>query len=260
MIFIELTGGLGNQMFQYAYGRSLSLRKNRSFKYFFVHHYGDTNRQYELHVFNLKGEKYNGLFTELVLIIFRLLHIRSSAIISGYWQNPKYFANYEKEIREDFRFITPLDYKNKELLNLISKTNSVSVHVRRGDYVSDKKTKEFHGICTAEYYRKAIAFISRKVEKPVYFIFSDDLEWARKNIKLDNATYVNWNRGEESFKDMLLMSQCKHNIIANSSFSWWGAWLNSNPGKIVITPNKWFENIEAQKNAKNLIPKEWIKI
>lgn len=260
MIVVELTGGLGNQMFQYAYGRSLSIRKKGLFKYFFIHHYGDTDRQYELGVFNLKGEKYNGFFAELVLIIFRFFHIRSSSVISGYWQNPNYFSNYEKEIREDFQFITPLDSKNKGILKLINDTNSVSVHVRRGDYVLDKRTNNFHGTCTMKYYRKAITYISRKVKNPVYFIFSDDPNWARKNLNMDKATHVSWNKGKESFKDMLLMSQCKHNIIANSSFSWWGAWLNTNSGKIVIAPNKWFENVKAQKNAKNLIPKEWIKI
>lgn len=260
MIIVELAGGLGNQMFQYAYSRSLSIKARTSFKYFFFHHLGNVNRQYELGVFNLKGTRINGLFPELVLIIFRHFHMNSPSIISGYWQSEKYFSDYEKEIREEFRFVKPLDKKNLNILKRIEKTNSVSIHIRRGDYASDKRTNQFHGVCTLSYYQKAISYIKRRTANPKFFIFSDEPEWVKDHLKIDCATFIDRNKGYKSYIDMQLMSFCKHNIIANSSFSWWGAWLNSNPDKIVIAPKKWFENNEAQKNSKDILPRAWIKI
>jgi hypothetical protein len=254
MIF-KLRGGLGNQMFQYAYGRSWSIKNKKALKYYFIHNYGDANRCYELGIFNI-----NGLFPELLRKVEIFLNVKFFDVVSGYWQGEKFFINNKNTIRRDFQFIKLMDRKNINILEEINKVNSVSVHVRRGDYISDKKTNEFHGVCTLRYYNNAIKKIKQTIKSPKFFVFSDDSEWVKNNLKIDNATYVNWNNGDNSYKDMQLMSHCKHNIIANSSFSWWGAWLNTSPGKIVIAPKKWFINDEAQKKSKDLIPKEWIKI
>lgn len=259
MIF-KLTGGLGNQMFQYAHGRSWSIKNKKPLKYYFLHNYGDIDRRYELVVFNIKGEKINGFLPELFRKVEIVLNVKFSNVVSGYWQGERYFINCEDDIRRDFQFVKHLDRKNMEILEEIDRTNSVSIHVRRGDYISDKKTNEFHGVCTQQYYNEAIKEIKSRVKSPKFFVFSDDPEWVKVNLKIHNATYIDWNKGNMDYKDMQLMCHCKHNIIANSSFGWWGAWLNSNPDKIVITPKKWFENNEAQKNSKHILPRAWIKI
>ena len=259
-MIIRLTGGLGNQMSQYAYGRAKSLKNNQKLYYYFIHYRGDAIRNYELKIFPIKGTKINGVVIDLLVKLGNLLHVRIPGIELGYWQGERYFNDYEKEIRNDFRFIKLLDKKNRDILNIINKTNSVSIHIRRGDYVFDKKTKEFHGLLPVEYYKKAIKIINKKIKNSKYFVFSDDPEWVKNNLKIDSAIYIYWNKGRKNYIDMQLMSNCKHNIIANSSFSWWGAWLNCNPNKIVVAPQKWFNNAKAQKESTDLIPKTWKKI
>lgn len=259
-MIIRLTGGLGNQMFQYAYGRSCSIKNKKQLKYFFVHYSGDTKRTYELRIFNIRGVKVNGYIPNIFVKLSHFLKINIPVVKYGNWQSQKYFSNCEKEIRDDFQFIKPLDKKNYNVLKTIKTTSSISIHFRRGDYVSDNKINKFHGVCSLKYYQKAIDYLNIRVDKPKYFVFSDDENWVKANFRLKGATYIDWNKGKNSYKDMQLMSNCKHNIIANSSFSWWAAWLNSNPQKIVVAPKKWFNNEDAQNNTRDLIPKEWIKI
>lgn len=259
MIF-KLTGGLGNQMFQYAYGRSWSIKNKKQFIYYYASNFGNTNRQCGIWRFNIKAKKIDGTLPEILRIIEKVVRIKNPHVLCGYWQGEKYFFDYKDEIRNDFRLARPLDKKNLKFLNDIDKCNSVSIHIRRGDYVSDPKTIKIHGSCTLEYYKKAIEKIKKEVKRPVFFVFSDDPKWVRANFKFGSIRYIDWNKGINSYKDMELMSHCKHNIIANSSFSWWGAWLNNNPHKIVIAPKKWFNEIELQKEMKDLIPKKWIKL
>jgi hypothetical protein len=246
-------------MFQYAYARSLSIKNGKPFKYYFVHYRDDTKRQFELGVFNIKGERINGLLVEIIVRLSSFLGVNIPYFACGYWQSSKYFSDYEKEIREDFQFIKPLDRKNLSVLKKIEKTSSASIHIRRGDYVSNSKINKVHGTCSITYYRKAINHLKRKFPNSAFFVFSDDPNWVKENIKINNATYVDWNQGKNSYKDMQLMSRCKHNIIANSSFSWWGAWLNCNPKKIIIAPKIWFNDPIAQEKSKELIPKTWIR-
>lgn len=260
MIRISLTGGLGNQMFQYAYGRSRSIKTKEALAYCFVHYRGNTKRRFELDVFDIKGVRIDGFLPKIFINVCRLLGTGLPLFESGYWQSPKYFSGYEKEIRDDFLFIKPLDRRNLYVLDLIKKTNSVSIHIRRGDYVTNKITNKFHGICDTDYYQKAVRYINRKIKKPTYFVFSDDPKWAKENLKLKNATYINWNNRCNSYKDMQLMSSCKNNIIANSSFSWWAAWLNQNSDKVVITPRRWFNDRAAQEGVKDLNLHKWIKL
>jgi hypothetical protein len=145
---------------------------------------------------------------------------------------------------------------NADLVEQISKVNAVSLHVRRGDYVQNAKTNANHGVCSLDYYRAAIQNILERVEAPSFFIFSDDIPWVKEHLVLDiPCRYVDHNQGVESYNDMRLMSLCRHHIIANSSFSWWGAWLNPDPQKIVIAPQKWFANDNI---VDDLFPPEWV--
>lgn len=176
----------------------------------------------------------------------------------GYWQSEKYFVDASMQIRNDFSFVSPLDVINSEITNKILHFNSVSLHIRRGDYVQNAKVAEVHGMATLDYYTAAIEHIAQHVASPYFFIFSDDINWVRSNLNLDYAhDFIEHNRGSDSYNDMRLMSYCKHNIIANSSFSWWAAWLNSNEEKIVIAPNKWFNN---DTSTEDLIPKSWVTL
>lgn len=176
----------------------------------------------------------------------------------GYWQSELYFKEEESKIRQVYSFPELKDLKNKKVLSMIEKKESVSIHIRRGDYLN---VPELNGLAPIEYYKRAITYIRERVENPIFLIFSNDIEWCKQNFNfLENQViYVDWNIKENSYKDMQLMSLCQHNIIPNSSFSWWGAWLNKNPKKIVIGPEKWFTD-NSGLNYEDIIPKSWIKI
>lgn len=159
----------------------------------------------------------------------------------GYWQSEQYFSRFAASIRSDFTFRQPLSGRNAVLAERISACSAVSLHVRRGDYVSDPKNLGKHGVCSLDYYRDAIRAISRQVKDPAFFVFSDDMDWVRNNLDIGAAChFVDHNTGPESFNDMRLMSLCRHHVMANSSFSWWGAWLSPFEDKQVIAPKRWF--------------------
>ncbi len=176
----------------------------------------------------------------------------------GNWQNENYFRDIAEIIRKDFTIKNETD-NYKEITKQISNTlGAISLHIRRGDYVHNEKTNKYHGICSLDYYNKAIKVVAETVHNPTIFIFSDDIEWARENLKTKyNLIFIS-NDKLKDYEELILMSKCKYNIIANSSFSWWGAWLNQNPNKIVIAPKKWFA--DPQKTNNTPCPKNWIKI
>ena len=283
MIISKLKGGLGNQMFQYAIGRQLSLlNKDNLFldKEALLNNTNliYTKRDYELNIFKLSSKDLN--FNNLTKFINKIkqkikplkIIIESSSeynksilkhtgnlLLDGYWQSEKYFKNIEYQIREDFAFKNKPNEINANILEKIRQSNSISLHIRRGDYVYNLNTNKVHGICSTEYYDQGISIIQSKVSNPQFFIFSDDIEWVKKNHRFNSEPdYIDFNKGKDSFEDMRLMSNCKHCIIANSTFSWWAAWLNTNPEKIVIAPKKWFN--DATINTQDLIPETWIKI
>ena len=288
MIISRLNGGLGNQMFQYAFARHLSIKNSTNLKYDFIYYAGDSKRKYALGCFNIDIEKANrqeikkflGTKKPFISRIQRYLQIEinkkvlrekklnfdksnlsfgGEAYLIGYWQSEKYFEDIENVICKEFQFKKKPAGKNKSMLKRIMSTNSISIHVRRSDYVIDRKTNEFHGVTKVQYYKKAIELVLNKKDKPTFFVFSDDIEWCVKNFDfIKGITFVDYNEQEKSYEDMRLMSSCKHNIIANSSFSWWGAWLNQNEDKIIIAPQKWFRSKNI--NTKDLIPKSWIMI
>ncbi|MFP4486354.1 MAG: alpha-1,2-fucosyltransferase [Campylobacterales bacterium] len=185
-------------------------------------------------------------------------NINHSIYLDGYWQSEKYFKKYENLIRDIFQFPKIKDDENLKVANEIVNSESISIHVRHGDYLASSKTNEFHGTCGIEYYKKSIEYITSKLENSTFFIFSDDIKWCEeKFVNVKNKTIISHNTGLKSYEDMRLMSLCKHNIIANSSFSWWSAWLNTNPNKIVIAPKKWIndENYETP----DICPIEWMR-
>ncbi len=187
-----------------------------------------------------------------------LNEIKNNAYLFGYWQSEKYFADCTEEIRQAFTFKPSLLRENSNIADQILNVNAISLHVRRGDYVSDLKNI-FIGVCTLDYYQNAIAYIKSIVDSPVFYIFSDDIDWVKTHLVVDSPTvFVRHNQGTESYNDMRLMSLCQHHIIANSSFSWWGAWLNTNPYKIVIAPRRWFASDHF--DTSDLLPSSWIKI
>lgn len=281
---IFLQGGLGNQMFQYAFylakrHANMDIVYDTGLLQLYRQHNG-----YELkQVFDISPKV--SLIDLLLLCLLkktpcikRLLEAHVSLLIDsipsmfmpshlnphkrltfyyGYWQTEKYFADIKDEILKTFSFNKSLlSEQSKVLMNQIEITNSVSIHIRRGDYLDGKNRKMYGGICTIAYYEKAIQEILGSIDSPSFFVFSNDIEWVGKNVNIPNAIYVCNNQAKDSWQDMYLMSQCKHNIIANSSFSWWGAWLNQNPNKIIISPSK-FMNIGS---SVDIIPESWIKI
>ena len=273
MIITRLIGGLGNQLFQYAAGFSLG-KKNQvpflidisEFSHYKLHafhlHFFKTSAliatQKELDYFKNKNNKHK-LYNESTYIYEpQFMALPDDILINGYWQSEQYFKVYEQDIRKEFSFIIPLFGKNLEISKLIQSNNAVSMHIRRGDYVANKALHTiFHQLKPA-YYEDAAQIIASKISNPHFFIFSDDPEWTKENIHLPYAhTYITHNTPATDFEDMRLMSLCQHNIMANSSFSWWGAWLNTNPEKIVIAPKNWFCD---GRDTTGQTPKTWMTL
>ena len=294
MIVVKLIGGLGNQMFQYAAGRYLAwlhktellmdtsyLEKDPAGNY--------TKRKLELDVFHIdlkiattadierfnikNANKFLRLFQRKLPILFKNLYVAESGTtyhreflsypantyLDGFWQSELYFKPIESVLVNDFVLKDPLNKDNKEWLKKIESCESVSMHIRRGDYISNASAQSHHGSCSPDYYKKALEYIKEKHKKVEIFVFSDDLEWCNANLKMQETLhFVDANQKENLHLDMFLMSHCRHNVIANSSFSWWAAWLNRNNEKIVIAPLKWFNDTTIK--TYDLIPKEWIRL
>ena len=188
-----------------------------------------------------------------------LLELRAPVYLDGYWQSERYFSSIAVLLRQELTAKAPLDPKNEALARSIDAVNAVSLHVRRGDYVDNPATTRFHGVCSLDYYQRAIDYISLRVEAPHLFVFSDDPQWTRANLRYAAATtFVDANPPDRGYRDMGLMARCRHHIIANSSFSWWGAWLNPSCEKIVIAPDRWFS--AARNDTRDLIPPGWVRL
>lgn len=285
-IIVKLNGGLGNQMFQYALARSLAKRTGLKTLFdmsFFKKKYA---RPYQLNIFSLNAEFVEDFWLKLKLnIIWKLrkklknkkilglnlylephfefdeniFKIKPNTYIEGFFQSENYFTDIENVIRTDFQFKNLPDDENQTLIEKINTTNSISLHIRRGDYIQKKRYQDVYASCSLDYYKSGVEYIANKYSDPTLFIFSDDINWVKENLKLPyESIYVANNTGDNSYEDMRLMSLCKHNIIANSSFSWWGAWLNNNKEKIVIAPQRWFNDEGINQN--DVIPNSWIKL
>jgi len=297
LIIVKLQGGLGNQMFQYAFGKYLEKEFKKKVFYDLTFYNqsqekGITTRNFELGIFDLKinalplifskifdsnsiNYKFTYLFSKAFRKLFYIKHIydsdelidikyeafsKQNAILFfvGYWQNFIYTESIWDDLKKDFYFASLPSKFNQDLINEIKSQNSVSIHIRRADYLENKNIN-FHGICSLEYYFSAIDYIKRKTSNPHFYVFSDDIEWAQTHlVNNNNITFVNHNNGLDSFEDLRLMKNCKHNIIANSSFSWWGGWLNENQNKIIIAPEKWY--IDPINNEKFILPDSWVRM
>lgn len=186
-------------------------------------------------------------------------HVTLPCYFKGYWQSARYFKDGDQTIRDLFAFRPFLSDRNHEIARTMGAVNSVSLHVRRGDYADNFMNLLKHGLCPLNYYEAAIQYITKHVKNPLFFIFSDDIDWVRENLKVkSDIHFIDHNRGMESYNDMRLMSLCKHHIIANSSFSWWSAWLNPDKEKIVIAPQRWFANYPVRTS--DLIPRRWVQL
>ncbi len=292
MLVSHILGGIGNQMFQFAAGRALSLNNDQKylldlsdFSDYRLHHGFELSRVFNVvteraeasTLHRLLGWRENKLArkvlrrrqfaglrgkTFVVEPYFNywsdFFNLTGDCYLYGYWQSEQYFKAVEFVIRQDFTFREPLKEHNAELALEMATVQAVSLHVRRGDYVNNPKNHNIMSVCDLEYYRLAINYIAFHVEQPVFYFFSDDMAWVKQNLPMEfPCVYIEHNGGAESYRDMQLMSLCRHHVIANSSFSWWGAWLNPNPEKIVIAPRKWFAN---GTNIKDLIPAGWITL
>lgn len=291
MILIKLKGGLGNQMFQYAIGRTLSIRNN-TLLCLDVTELNDkskshTIRNYELNNFSIKAnistdsyityqKKVIGLFVTLLnpflkkKILKRVIEKRfnydstinscsDNSYLIGYWNSPKYFNEYADIIKKDFSFGLNLDDSDNKIAEKIRSTYSVFIHIRRGDYITNSETNAYHGVCGIEYYNKAVDIILEKNRNVIFFIFTDDPEWVKENFRVNAEFYiVSSESNSNTFRDLYLMTLCKNAIIANSTYSWWAAWLIENHDKIVIAPLKWYANNLI--DITDLFPSSWIRI
>lgn len=292
MILTKAYGGLGNQMFQYAVARAQSVNKDVQMAIDIAYF-----SEAKIHQGFELGKVFQGKFniaTDLDIrkmfgstAIFRLQRsisrltspglikfiqephfeywdgingIPEVCYLAGYWQSERYFRDIENQIRQDFIFKPFIDMSNLLLAERIRHSKCpVSVHIRRGDMANNLKSAAFHGTCPPSYYERALSYLLQKGIAAQLFIFSDDIEWVKHNIAFshNDVCFVSHNQGHASSQDMALMSMCHHHIIANSSFSWWGAWLNPSKNKLVIAPKEWFRK---PINTIDLMPASWVRI
>ncbi|MGL5779073.1 alpha-1,2-fucosyltransferase [Cetobacterium sp.] len=285
MSTIQVVGGLGSQMFAYALYLSLKSKgKNIScdfswYNYNYQHNGAELNKLFgcieERNVLYGILLNSNKIYVRILKKILKetklikyyenktynydeniLLNNQSYLYDNSCWSSYKYFNHIEKEIKKIYKFPEIKEEKNKKIENLIKNTNSVSIHIRRGDYLENDL---LGNLAPISYYEKAINYIKQNVKNPKFFIFSNDINWCKENLDLKSAEYIDWNKGEKSYRDIQLMSFCKHNIIPNSSFSWWGAWLNDNRDKIVIAPERWVNKI-SDIELKDMNLEGWITL
>ena len=281
-IILKLDGRMANQMFQWAFARAYEERNGKlplidnsketlKLNHFSMYKSLQTIKQPFGNKFLRKIIIFRNLRNKITELVFDLpfysapktfdekfLDIKAPAYIYGYFQNEKYFKDVRETLLKDFELTKKLDRKNLEMLNRIKNTESISVHFRRGDYTK-ARVANFFGTCSVKYYQEAVRTIAEKINmKPTVFVFSDDIKWVKQNVKFEYETvFVDINSGKKGYFDMELMKNCKHNVIANSSFSWMSAWLNQNPDKIVVAPTPWHKEIDPEED---IIPDSWIKI
>lgn len=295
MVIARLIGGLGNQMFQYAAGRALAHRLRTELKLdvsgfaiYTISPHLDL-RQYGLHVFNIveqfasvedlslfankKRSRPQVLRTYLrrwfgghANVYYKERHfhydqrlrlVRGNIYLDGYWNSECYFSAIKDLVREEFTFRQPPAGRNAALLEEIGSVQSVGIHVRRGDYVTNPKAQRLHGVCDVSYYARCAELIASRIDNPHCFVFSDEPDWIRNNLAIPLPhTIVDQNGPLDAHEDLRLMSRCKHQVIANSTFSWWAAWLNPNPEKLVLAPRQWFRS--DKHDTRTLFPKSWL--
>jgi hypothetical protein len=287
-VVVRLVGGLGNQIFQYAMGLAVATRLGgrllldtdfvgsglapRKFELdkAFVGPFQSATPEdrhavlgWRVYFRSVMGRPAAAFLWGKQVVVERspdfspaLARLARPVYLVGYWQSESYFLNVTQELRDRLNFVPP-DAANAALLREMDSCESVAIHIRRGDYAEVGSITTCHGLVPPSYYERAVEWLSRRRQNLRFFLFSDDLDWARNNIKLPaECTYVDINRDGLAFNDMRLMSGCRHQVIANSTFSWWAAWLNSNQGKFVIAPERWFASI----GASSICPQTWVRL
>jgi hypothetical protein len=286
MIILQLKAGLGNQMFQYAFGKALAIQNNDVLKMDLIECIRTDNPlwKYRLGVFVLeqnfaspeeagllqfpRGELsrfYFKLRTKLGLFnigfVPRFTKKKGNVYLNGFWQTEKYFKDFPDQIRAEFALKDPIGNHASLFMDSIKKSSgTVSLHIRRTDYANNTAINNMYGTFTIQYYIDALKYISSKVNGPLHiFFFSDDIEWVKNNLKVPyEATYV-YSPDIKDHEELVLMSACDHNIICNSTFSWWGAWMNRNPDKIVVAPKIWART-KRNRDYKDIVPSSWIRL
>ena len=291
MIIVRIMGGLGNQLFQYAIGLALAHKKNTTLKLDLRTIERQPQRKFQLPFFNIPYERASleeiaevsastpGSLMQRIFILaqgrlpyymHRVITQKSRAFdphifqsprncyLDGYWQCEKYFIDERLTLLKQLTLKDPVGAKAEKICQKMVETNSVSLHIRRGDYVSNKLYSEVMGALSLEYYLKAVKKIEEKVADPNFFVFSDDLDWAKQNLKIPfPMTFVEHVTPLDNV-EIMMMSVCKHHIIANSSFSWWGAWLGQFSQKVIIAPSLWFKG--SQSDSRDICPVNWIRL
>ena len=293
MVIVQLKGGLGNQLFQYAAARALSVRRGEPVLLDVRLFASYPDRAFALDNFDIVAQPappravrrlthqgYGRYADALLRKAGRLLGTPPAVVrerrpfqydpelfaalpadvyLEGYWQNERYFQEIAGTIRRELTLRAPPEGTNAQFLAAIEGCTAVSLHVRRGDYVANKATLAFHGLCPPDYYRRAIEIIQQRAADPHFFVFSDDIAWVKANLPIpEPATYVAHNGPEAAHEDLRLLQACRHHVIANSTFSWWGAWLSDRPDKIVIAPRRWLS--DPRHDASDLIPAGWLRL
>jgi hypothetical protein len=300
LIIVKLMGGLGNQMFQYAAARRLAWRHETELRLDLSFLESDqrvnTPREFVLDKLRINAERASrhelgtiarlggNLLEKMVTRFCRMIRpnachsavyrekffhfdpsvmeLPDNSYIEGYWQSERYFSDIKDILLTEFSIKSPLTGKNLEYVRLVQAENSVSIHVRRGDYVLCPTVHAYHGTCSLQYYHDAVQVIASRVRDPHFFVFSDDPCWVKDNLKVfpHPMTVVEHNGADKGYEDLRIriMSQCRHNIIANSSLSWWGAWLSTVSEKIIIAPRQWFN--DPSINTADLIPSSWLRM
>jgi hypothetical protein len=284
MVIVKITGGLGNQMFQYALGRAISIRRNEELVLDTMSYIKDKKRGFELDNYNVNYKSKNPFRGIIYDFIYKALNkqpiYRPKSILSekktfqfdkdvlsenakylvGYWQNPEYFDNIRRFLLKEFEYNGHISELQQNMIKKIKSENSVAIHIRRGDYL-ETNNKSIYESMDLAYYMKAIEYLKREHNNLTFYFFSDDIDWCKENFCLDDkVTFVDSSISSSQHIDMLLMKSCNHFVIANSTFSWWAAWLSDNNGKIVIAPKNWYRDIEKNSSAKELLLNDWVII
>lgn len=291
VVIVRLVGGLGNQLFQYSLGRRLSAARKVGLKLDTSDFERSGDREFRLQHFAIEAQiatpidvqRFQRPKSALWRFLDRLregckpyyrrrtvwqrgdgyderiLRVPRSVYLVGYWQSEKYFTAIRETLLDDLTVVTKPAPENIDLAARIGGCQSVSLHVRRGDYVTHPGVRSVLNTCSEQYYLSAVRVLGSTVSSPTFFVFSDDIAWAKDHLKLDYpTTFVAHNGPERDYEDFRLMAHCRHHIIANSTFSWWAAWLSSHPDKIVVAPQQWFR--DPTRSSQDLIPSDWMRL
>lgn len=272
LVIVKLQAGLGNQMFQYAFGLAFAKSKNATLLFDKSFYASKFDRQFQLDNFNISSKCFSlsfykgigwGKVLQLLKLPFKFFKIRENDIeqdvfqldkkilyFDGYWQNYEFIDYISDDLKREFSFKNTLNLQSQELLEKIKNRETVAIHIRLGDYIKEPSKSIFH-VCNFSYYKKAIEYCNKHLQNPVFIIFSENYDIVKKELQISGEHFFADFAENDPINDLQFMSLCKHNIISNSTYSWWAAYLNNNPDKIIIAPDKWYNKIDDEKIIQN---------